>query len=570
MEMGKNFLCLFGVLLTARITLQASSSTSPYYVGAAVEYHPVTKGNNGTAIVEENLKNYLKILKRANDHEVDIIVFPEGTLHSTKAKLDLPPADFRAAFLPHSSFVPDPKDHVTPCKNDSSNVMQALKAISCTAKLYAMYVVVNVHEKETCANEKIPKERCNPDGHMLYNTNVVFDRHGEVIARYRKYNLFGEVGFNRPPNAELSTFRTDFDVTFGQFICFDILFGNPTLRLISEAKVTDIVFSTYWFSELPFLVATPVQSAWSYMNNVNLIASGYNNPTSGSSGSGVYAGLEGPIVKLLSDKRANALLVSKIPKLVNGRRDYRPTPADSTTYFFTKNEIPTIDGPEPVPQLSMLKDNLTPYKTELIPNTNGTLSRVLCDRGLCCQFSTDTTHHNSVGQKNSKYFRYRYAVFNGVRSFATVISGGVEVCGIISCTDDTPASCNRRFDPNDIIVHPITFNSILISGDFTTTGQNVSRMPIAMNTDFQPLNASDIELKTESINQTHENLKFSLKKSRTGIMTFAIWERVFSRDGSPTTTSSASQSSPFVFMLVILVIFGVSNTDAVNPLPIVA
>lgn len=78
---------------------------------------------------------------------------------------------------------------------------------------------------------------CSKDGYQLYNTNVVFDRTGMVVARYRKYNLFGEPGFNVTSEPELSTFRTDFDVTFGQFICFDILFEKPALQLIRDSKV---------------------------------------------------------------------------------------------------------------------------------------------------------------------------------------------------------------------------------------------------------------------------------------------------------------------------------------------
>lgn len=55
---------------------------------------------------------------------MDIIVFPEGGLTAGRPPVGATPAEIRSALLPHSSFVPDPKDRVTPCKNDSSNVMQ--------------------------------------------------------------------------------------------------------------------------------------------------------------------------------------------------------------------------------------------------------------------------------------------------------------------------------------------------------------------------------------------------------------------------------------------------------------
>lgn len=55
------------------------------------------------------------------------------------------------------------------------------------------------------------------------------------------------------PGKETTTFKTDFNVTFGMFICFDILFKNPAVNVLNNPEVTDIVYSTAWFSELPHL-----------------------------------------------------------------------------------------------------------------------------------------------------------------------------------------------------------------------------------------------------------------------------------------------------------------------------
>jgi predicted amidohydrolase len=79
------------------------------------------------------------------------------------------------------------------------------------------------------------------------------DTYGAVRCRYRKYNLFGEAGFDVTPTAELSTFDTDFGVRFGMATCFDIYFHDPIIQLVQEMGVKDIVFPVAWFSELPFL-----------------------------------------------------------------------------------------------------------------------------------------------------------------------------------------------------------------------------------------------------------------------------------------------------------------------------
>lgn len=73
------------------------------------------------------------------------------------------------------------------------------------------------------------------------------------MNRYRKTNLFMESQFNVTAVPEVVSFDTDFGVKFGTFICFDILFREPSIQLTRVLQVTDIVFTTAWFSEAPFL-----------------------------------------------------------------------------------------------------------------------------------------------------------------------------------------------------------------------------------------------------------------------------------------------------------------------------
>jgi len=74
-----------------------------------------------------------------------------------------------------------------------------------------------------------------------------------LYCRYRKFNLFGEAGFSTTPEAEISILDTDFGVKFGIFTCFHLMFEKPAVQLVKEWGVTDIIFPTAWFSELPFL-----------------------------------------------------------------------------------------------------------------------------------------------------------------------------------------------------------------------------------------------------------------------------------------------------------------------------
>lgn len=279
-----------------------------------------------------------------------------------------------------------------------------MKILSCAARQYTMYIVINVNEKDNCSGNNCL------DGFILYNTNVVFDRTGAIIARYRKINLFGEAGFNRPNKPELSTFTTDFGVTFGQFICFDILFRKPALELIQENNITDIVFSTHWFSELPYLTANQMQSAWSYANNVNFLGAGYNSPSTGSGGSGIYAGNEGTFANVWSEKRVNALIIAQIPKIINGRRSRPFSAANTTVIIYNSTVIPTTTGIEPVPQQKTFGDYILPYTTQPFKPINGEQKLTLCDRGLCCHFTILTELHDDLNKDNVNYYRYCFFI----------------------------------------------------------------------------------------------------------------------------------------------------------------
>lgn len=75
----------------------------------------------------------------------------------------------------------------------------------------------------------------------LYNTSLVFDRHGSCIASYNKTHLFSPMGENRiyTPGDTLCSFEPD-GVKCGLIICYDIRF--PELIRSLALKGMDVLF----------------------------------------------------------------------------------------------------------------------------------------------------------------------------------------------------------------------------------------------------------------------------------------------------------------------------------------
>ena len=213
----------------------------------------------------------------------DIVVFPELTLNTL---MDPVP-------------VPNPEDNIISCIPDSPELLSQL---SCLAIETGKYIVINLSESFECDSLPDNDSRpCDPTAVHRYNTNVVFDRNGTLIARYRKTHLFREPGTSVTYEPEIVTFDTDFGVRFGVVTCFDLLFAEPTLELV-KLGVKDFVFPAYWVSEPPFLTSVQIFESWAYGNDVNLIASGTNYAPAGSTGTGVFNGRNGAVFSFFTGK----------------------------------------------------------------------------------------------------------------------------------------------------------------------------------------------------------------------------------------------------------------------------
>ncbi|KAL2712556.1 vanin-like protein 1 [Vespula squamosa] len=500
--------------------LIASTPDSKSYIAAVVEFAPKSVTNNSEFTLQSNTLEYEELIKDANKQNADIIVFPEDGITS----YNLP---MKNEMDPWATVIPSAKAKYTPCTTNANDISETLKNISCAAKNNSIYVVVNIAEKEVCTKNGCPEKRT-----YYYNTNVVFDRNGTIIAKYRKINLYIEPEFDRPIHPEVVTFDTDFGVKFGTFICFDILFAEPALNLTRNHKITDIVFTTAWFSETPFLTAVQTQAGWAYAENVNLLAAGYNNPSKGSTGSGIYLGRNKTSKAVMLFDRGTQLLIAEVPKMPNKVQSLKSeenTESEENKYAHVHDELrkkrEVIEEP-----LKLLRDDVSLYQTEVL---NGNATKILCHNNHCCNFTIQMPNLDTNVQ-------YRMVVFNGLRNLAKIRWIGTRFCAIIQCSNNTIESCGS------VVNSAATFNEITISGEFKDS-KNSLIMPNTLSKLLLPL---DNWMYQEYPQNNDKHVSIYSNVTMTNPITFGIYCRDYDKD-----IKSTASSNNIVYLFSILMAF---------------
>ncbi|BES97572.1 vanin-like protein [Nesidiocoris tenuis] len=512
----------------------AAAAGDGYYRAAVVEYQPKWAQNvEPRQNLINNVNNTEQYIKKANEQQADIIVFPEGGLMASDDTIFL--------------TVPNPSDKIA--VENNTNYDEALRKLSGMANKYQIYLVVNLHENYTDPSTNIT---------LKYNTNVVFDRKGVVVARYRKFNLYGE-NLNTTKEPEYSIFDTDFNVKFAQIICFDILFKEPGLTMIRKNKIQNIIHSSMWFSELPFLMSVQEQWSWSTGNKVNLLASGYNNIAAGSGGSGIYRGLSGldPVYRF-GDQCGVDLMIVDVP--IDDRRKIGNLGVFQSFEFTGQTKLPLL-----------LEPNIETFASEIIPlqlNTSNGQSignyqyrnNQLCHTGVCCSFDAEITYDNSANT-TAPMMIYRAVVFNGTRNFGVVpAQRGIQICGIISCVDESISSCGKLERNSSFLTNStfrtVTFNNIRIRGNFSQETQ----ANVLPNVFLWPTAFRNYLLTSESYNwNRYDNGTAELYISKPQqIITAGIHARVFSfGSGNGAMTMSTTFYNVLIPIAVIMfVLYG--------------
>ncbi|GFR10189.1 biotinidase [Trichonephila clavata] len=156
------------------------------------------------------------------------------------------------------------------------------------------------------------KPGCPPVGHLQFNTNVVFDRDGTLLVRYRKEHFWYEYAMDLPRHKQNPKFTTDFG-TFLSYVCYNILLER-IVEVEKEDKVDGIVFSTMWENTMPLGMTVDYFQSWAMGNNLTLIAADIQLPGQRAVGSGIFHGSYGALAYTFNPDGISRLIVARVPR----------------------------------------------------------------------------------------------------------------------------------------------------------------------------------------------------------------------------------------------------------------
>lgn len=296
------------------------------YRAAALQYTAQTEADLTPEEYKQlNLNNIITWINYAAKQMSDIVVLPELIFWGPGlVDIDLTNVTYsekRAKAISYSEYLPE--NGTVPCnlKNTSFSLARVL---SCVARDIGIFVVANFLTLVDCVNQT----DCPSDGWFNFNTDIVLDRSGRLVAVYHKHNVYGTWPLINPaPTSEpavtffLNTEREACpSVKVGVFICWDLEYSSPwNASSLRELGVKDLVFSTDWASYPPIGHAGTWQQGFAVANKVNLIAA--NNgasqfqPGIGPSGNGGGIFISGKVLTQAYDfnEDLDMLLVADVP-----------------------------------------------------------------------------------------------------------------------------------------------------------------------------------------------------------------------------------------------------------------
>jgi hypothetical protein len=303
------------------------------------------------------------------------------------------------------------------------------------------------------------------------------------------------------------------------------------------------------------LTAVEAQASWAYGFDVNFLAAGYDTPSVGSAGSGIYAGKDGPLLTVMPTVPTTRLLVARLLKKKSQSSQSTLSYAGNNSKPLTYSNIfsSRIDGTKS--RLRMMRDYLEPYETLLLDEGDCFIERRLCHNELCCDFQVVMHTDQRDRDTSVKDYVYRLVVFDGIRSY-TYLTAGVQICAVVSCINSSLSSCGYEFERPEESAFRAVFDYIHISGNFRV--DNSTQLPATLVHGYGVLSPDTFQFTREEIPEKGEvRIDMKTKSQHSNLLTFAVYGRDFLKDGGPVTKPSGTvrNNAASVSLLLSVAVF---------------
>ncbi|KAH7967177.1 hypothetical protein HPB49_023299 [Dermacentor silvarum] len=287
---------------------------------------------------------------------------------------------------------------------------------------------------------------------------------------------------------EFAVFDTDFGARVGLFICFDVLFAESSL-LVEKHNVTLGVMSSWWFDELPAWYSVAVQQAWSIHNGIPLLASGIQRLDMGSLGSGIYAGLRGPLNYTYSPDGMSKLLLADLSN--------------------TTSLDPRYPGDVLHPKKRVLKyADVSDHAAQEITQPSGD-SRV-CHGDFCCSLSYETEELRD---------KFVLLARNGQQNIANYMELGMQHCILAVCESVNGTIC-KSFTTKSAT----KFTKLQLTGAFATN----AIFPVLASNELALTPKEKWQFETTAANVSSLTLKENGKDE--DILQVVLYARLYDKD----------------------------------------
>ncbi|XP_057595106.1 pantetheine hydrolase VNN2-like isoform X1 [Hippopotamus amphibius kiboko] len=473
---------------------------------------PVSR-NDALLLMNKNIDILEKAIKQAAEQGAQIIVTPEDALYGWKFT--------RETIFPYLEDIPDPSVNWIPCEEPYRFGHTPVQArLSCLAKNNSIYVLANAGDKKSCNSRD---STCPPNGHYQYNTNVVYDAKGKLVARYHKYHLYSEPQFDVPEKPELVTFNTTFG-KFGIFTCFDILFHDPAVTLVEDFHVDTILFPAAWMNVLPFLTAIEFHSAWAIGMRVNVLAANTHNVSLKMTGSGIYAPHSPKVYHYDMETELGKILFAEVFSHPRNSLTYPPA-VNWSAYATTIKPFPG--------QKNFFRGFISRDKfnfTELFEKA-GNLT--VCQKELCCHLS-----YRMLGKvENEVYVLGAFAGLHGRRRREYW-----QVCTMVKCKTTNLTTCGQ---PVETALTRLEMFSL--SGTFGTEYV------------FPEVLLTDINLAPGKFEVLKDGRLVNKNGLSEPILTVSLFGRWYTKDVRSISGGTSNSATTYVIISTLLMITALQN-----------